>query len=95
MLHALCVIGNVRPPGLITGPPNGPPAFRVSAILQGVTAMNRVPEAGLQEKAAVTVRGPFIVSDCGVTVPIRSPEKSANGYPELGIALICTGVPAV
>ncbi len=52
-----------------------------------------VTATGVPVKLAVTVAAPFIVTFCGVVVPVNAPEKPLKVYPPLAVALTCTTVP--
>ena len=45
--------------------------------------------------AAVTERGPLIVTFCGVVVPVNAPENPPNWYPLLAVAPTATTTPAL
>jgi uncharacterized SAM-binding protein YcdF (DUF218 family) len=46
-------------------------------------------------KFAVTLKGPFIVTFCGVAVPVSAPLNPENVYPEAALALTETTAPAL
>src|SRR5438270_12282731 len=88
------------PPPFIRGPPKGPAGWRVSATRQGVTGTKRNATGGVKlgsgTKFAVTVRGPLIVTVVeGLLALATVPVHPANMYPKLGVAAICTTVPAL
>ena len=88
----------------MNGPPNGPEVFRVSAMRQGVTGMNRNPEATptvmlplvptieeLNRSLTVIVCPPTVTSEA-VNVPTPLVNVISAGKAAEGSALVkCTG----
>jgi len=62
----------------------------LNAGAEGVDVMELVVAL---PKIARTFTGWFIVTLCGLTVPVSPPLKPVNGYPEFGVAVTWTTWP--
>jgi hypothetical protein len=52
-----------------------------------------VIDGGVPENPAVTLSAAFIVTVCGVPVPLSAPLKPENEYPLLAVAITWTEAP--